>query len=84
MRRRSTFIGAGRGAAAGACLFVVAWACSGLLAQGPGAEIQRPLATVVVGGLLTSTAVTLIIMPLIYQKLKGAPAAPAFIPESTT
>jgi cobalt-zinc-cadmium resistance protein CzcA len=42
-----------------------------LLAQGPGAEIQRPLATVVVGGLLTSTAVTLIIMPLIYQKLKS-------------
>lgn len=54
-----------------------------LLAQGPGAEIQRPLATVVVGGLLTSTAVTLIIMPLIYQKLKGTPAAPAFVPYGT-
>ncbi|MBN1224034.1 MAG: efflux RND transporter permease subunit [Candidatus Aminicenantes bacterium] len=41
-----------------------------LLAQGPGAEIQRPLATVVVGGLITSTAVTLIVLPLIFQTLK--------------
>jgi cobalt-zinc-cadmium resistance protein CzcA len=38
-----------------------------LLARGPGAEIQRPLATVVVGGLVTSTLVTLIVMPLVYQ-----------------
>jgi cobalt-zinc-cadmium resistance protein CzcA len=41
-----------------------------LLARGPGAEIQRPLATVVVGGLITSTLVTLIILPLIFQTLK--------------
>jgi cobalt-zinc-cadmium resistance protein CzcA len=41
-----------------------------LLAQGPGAEIQRPLATVVVGGLITSTLVTLIVLPLIFQTLK--------------
>ncbi len=41
-----------------------------LLAQGPGAEIQRPLATVVVGGLITSTLVTLIVLPLIFQSLK--------------
>jgi len=41
-----------------------------LLATGPGAEIQRPLATVVVGGLLTSTLVTLIVLPLIFQTLK--------------
>ena len=41
-----------------------------LLAQGPGAEIQRPLATVVVGGLLTSTLVTLIVLPLVYESLK--------------
>ncbi len=40
-----------------------------LLATGPGAEIQRPLATVVVGGLLTSTLVTLIVLPLAYQSL---------------
>lgn len=41
-----------------------------LLAQGPGAEIQRPLATVVTGGLITSTLVTLIVLPLVYQTLK--------------
>lgn len=40
-----------------------------LLARGPGAEIQRPLATVVVGGLLTSTLVTLMVLPLVYQTL---------------
>jgi cobalt-zinc-cadmium resistance protein CzcA len=41
-----------------------------LLATGPGAEIQRPLATVVVGGLLTSTLVTLVVLPLVYETLK--------------
>ncbi|MBD3413532.1 MAG: CusA/CzcA family heavy metal efflux RND transporter [Candidatus Aminicenantes bacterium] len=41
-----------------------------LLSRGPGAEIQRPLATVVVGGLITSTLVTLVVLPLIYQRLK--------------
>ena len=41
-----------------------------LLAKGPGAEIQRPLATVVVGGLITSTLVTLLVLPLVYQALK--------------
>jgi cobalt-zinc-cadmium resistance protein CzcA len=40
-----------------------------LLATGPGAEIQRPLATVVAGGLLTSTLVTLVVLPLLYQTL---------------
>ena len=40
-----------------------------LLARGPGAEIWRPLATVVVGGLLTSTLVTLIILPMVYERL---------------
>lgn len=44
-----------------------------LLARGPGAEIQRPLATVVVGGLVTSTLVTLFVLPLIYQTLKRFP-----------
>ncbi len=42
-----------------------------LLAQGPGAEIHRPLATVVVGGLTTSTLVTLIVLPLIFQAFKS-------------
>ncbi|UCE22653.1 MAG: efflux RND transporter permease subunit, partial [Candidatus Aminicenantes bacterium] len=44
-----------------------------LLAKGPGAEIQRPLATVVVGGLITSTMVTLLVLPLVYQALKKSP-----------
>ncbi|MCS6897741.1 MAG: CusA/CzcA family heavy metal efflux RND transporter, partial [Nitrospira sp.] len=37
------------------------------LAQGIGAEVQRPLAIVVVGGLITSTALTLILLPVLYQ-----------------
>lgn len=39
-----------------------------LLANGPGSEIQRPLAIVVVGGLLTSTALTLLLLPILYQR----------------
>jgi cobalt-zinc-cadmium resistance protein CzcA len=38
-----------------------------LLSQGVGAETQRPLATVVVGGLFTSTALTLLLLPLFYE-----------------
>jgi cobalt-zinc-cadmium resistance protein CzcA len=37
-----------------------------LLARGIGAEIQRPLATVVVGGLISSTALTLLVLPVLY------------------
>jgi len=37
-----------------------------LLASGPGAEVQRPLATVVVGGLFTSSLATLLILPAMY------------------
>jgi cobalt-zinc-cadmium resistance protein CzcA len=42
------------------------------LNTGLGAEVQRPLATVVIGGLVTSTALTLIILPLLYEWLEGA------------
>ena len=38
-----------------------------LLATGVGSEVQRPLATVVVGGLISSTALTLIVLPSIYR-----------------
>jgi cobalt-zinc-cadmium resistance protein CzcA len=38
-----------------------------LLATGVGSEVQRPLATVVVGGLLTSTILTLLVIPAIYK-----------------
>lgn len=41
-----------------------------LVARGAGAEIQRPLATVVIGGLFTSTLVTLFVLPIIYKALK--------------
>ncbi len=38
-----------------------------LLSSGVGAETQRPLATVVVGGLLTSTLLTLVLLPVLYE-----------------
>jgi cobalt-zinc-cadmium resistance protein CzcA len=37
-----------------------------MLATGVGAEVQRPLATVVVGGLVTSTLLTLLVLPSLY------------------
>jgi cobalt-zinc-cadmium resistance protein CzcA len=39
-----------------------------LFATGPGSEIQRPLAIVVIGGLITATALTLIILPMLYTR----------------
>ena len=41
------------------------------LATGVGAEVQRPLATVVVAGLVTSTFLTLVIVPVLYATLSG-------------
>jgi Cu/Ag efflux pump CusA len=38
-----------------------------LLSSGVGAETQRPLATVVVGGLITSTLLTLVLLPVLYD-----------------
>ena len=38
-----------------------------LLASGPGSEIQKPLAIVVIGGLTSSTLLTLFLLPIIYQ-----------------
>jgi heavy metal efflux system protein len=37
------------------------------LSTGDGAEVQRPLATVVIGGLLTATVLTLVVLPSIYN-----------------
>jgi len=37
------------------------------LATGTGAEVQRPLATVVIGGVISSTLLTLVLLPLLYQ-----------------
>ena len=39
-----------------------------VFATGPGSEIQRPLAIVIIGGLLTSTLLTLVLLPLLYQQ----------------
>ena len=36
------------------------------LATGTGAEVQKPLATVVIGGLLTATVLTLVVLPALY------------------
>jgi len=42
-----------------------------LLSSGVGAETQRPLATVVVGGLITSTLLTLVLLPVIYEWIES-------------
>ena len=39
------------------------------LSTSPGSEVQRPLASVVIGGLITSTALTLFVLPLLYRAL---------------
>ncbi|AGK56363.1 CzcA family heavy metal efflux pump [Hyphomicrobium denitrificans 1NES1] len=39
-----------------------------LFANGPGSEIQKPLAIVVIGGLATSTALTLILLPILFRR----------------
>ena len=44
-----------------------------LFATGPGSELQRPLAVVVIGGLFTSTLLTLILLPTLYAWLEGRP-----------
>ena len=41
------------------------------LATGTGAEVQRPLATVVIGGILSSTALTLLVLPVLYRMVHG-------------
>jgi cobalt-zinc-cadmium resistance protein CzcA len=40
------------------------------ISHGAGAEVQRPLATVVIGGILTSTLLTLIVLPCIHEWLE--------------
>jgi cobalt-zinc-cadmium resistance protein CzcA len=40
------------------------------ISTSPGSEVQRPLATVVIGGLVTSTALTLVVLPLLYEWLE--------------
>ena len=44
---------------------------------GVGAEVQRPLATVVIGGIASSTLLTLFVLPALYRLTAGARARPA-------
>lgn len=46
-----------------------------LFATGPGSEVQRPLAIVVIGGLITSTLLTLVVLPVLYRWFDQPPAA---------
>ncbi len=48
-----------------------------LFATGPGSEIQRPLAIVVIGGLVSSTALTLLLLPVVYAAFERKEAIPA-------
>ena len=41
------------------------------LSHGAGSEVQRPLATVVIGGLITSTLLTLVVLPALYAWVEG-------------
>lgn len=47
------------------------------IATTPGAEIQRPLATVVIGGLITSTLLTTLVLPAVYPWFAQKPRAVA-------
>ena len=62
------------------------------IATGPGAEVQRPLATVVIGGIISSTVLTLFVLPALYVLLRrdapdtapnGTPASQASQGEAT-
>jgi cobalt-zinc-cadmium resistance protein CzcA len=44
-----------------------------LFATGPGSEVQRPLAVVVIGGLISSTLLTLVVLPALYRWFDDVP-----------
>jgi cobalt-zinc-cadmium resistance protein CzcA len=46
------------------------------LSRAPGSEVQRPLATVVIGGLITATALTLLLFPAVYALAHRSPQLP--------
>ena len=51
---------------------------------GAGSEVQRPLATVVIGGIISSTILTLIVLPALYRLIHGPKVADATLPMSRT
>jgi cobalt-zinc-cadmium resistance protein CzcA len=42
------------------------------IASGAGGEVQRPLATVVIGGIITATFLTLVLLPVLYEWMERA------------
>ena len=50
------------------------------IATGPGAEVQRPLATVVIGGIISSTLLTLLVLPVLYRIFHRSPKQEATTP----
>jgi cobalt-zinc-cadmium resistance protein CzcA len=44
-----------------------------LFATGPGSEVQRPLAIVVIGGLVSSTTLTLVLLPILFRRFGVKP-----------
>lgn len=52
-----------------------------LFASGPGSEIQKPLAVVVIGGLVTSTALTLFLLPILFRRFGVAGAERSLAPQ---
>ncbi|MEP9375959.1 CusA/CzcA family heavy metal efflux RND transporter [Aquabacter sp. CN5-332] len=53
------------------------------LATGPGAEVQRPLATVVIGGIISSTILTLLVLPALYVLFRRESERPEPLPTAT-
>jgi len=52
------------------------------LATGPGAEVQKPLATVVIGGIVSSSLLTLLVLPGLYRLLHRGAAGPQSVPRA--
>ena len=46
-----------------------------LFASGPGSEVQKPLAIVVIGGLVSSTILTLLLLPVLFRRFGVAPGS---------
>ena len=52
------------------------------LATGTGSEVQRPLATVVIGGIVSSTVLTLVVLPVLYGIVHAREERPAAPPRA--
>jgi cobalt-zinc-cadmium resistance protein CzcA len=52
------------------------------LATGAGSEVQRPLATVVIGGIISSTILTLLTLPVLYRMVHGKDPSAEEVPNA--